>query len=89
LILKSKELTNNRKIPSEFTVTVETSLLSSCGKTFLMEQRALQKASQIQLFRGGGSWLHWLFFGTSADARQIERSSLFDGAEEIVNDFGE
>lgn len=85
--LKSKDFINNSNMPSEFTCdgrNVSPQLMwedvPAGTKSFALSVTDPDAA--------GGTWLHWLVYDISANARQIERSSLPDGAKEVMNDFG-
>jgi Raf kinase inhibitor-like YbhB/YbcL family protein len=85
--LKSEDFENNSSIPSEFTcdgrnVSPQLSWedVPDVTKSFAL--------SVTDPDAPGGTWVHWLVYGISKDARKIEQASLPDGAKEVVNDFG-
>ena len=85
--LKSKDFVGNSSIPSEFTcdgrnVSPQLSWedVPDGTKSFAL--------SVTDPDAPGGTWIHWLVYNISKDVREIERGSLPEGAEEVVNDFG-
>jgi Raf kinase inhibitor-like YbhB/YbcL family protein len=85
--LSSKDIEDNKSIPSEFTCDGRDVSPQLSWEDVPERTRSFALSVTDPDF-SGGTWMHWLVYGISKGVRKIDRASLSDGAIEVLNDFG-